>query len=49
MHTIGGSVTPYSGKGVNPTFMVQDLDEETLLPVNKYTYWFDLAKANAEG
>ena len=29
--------------------MVTDFDTKTLLPVQKYSYWFDLDKANADG
>ena len=29
--------------------MTLDLDSETLLPINKHTYYFDLDKANSDG
>ena len=45
--TVGGSTTTYDF--MNPTFMVLDLDAKTMLPVNMYTYYIDVDKANAEG
>ena len=29
--------------------MLTELDAETLLPIQKHSYWFDLEKANSEG
>jgi len=45
--TVSGSITPNGGK--NPSFMVLDLDAETLLPVNTFTYYMDLDEANETG
>ena len=46
VHSVAGSVVPlYAG---NPSFMTLDLDAETLLPVNKHSFSFDLGKANSE-
>ena len=47
LNSVGGSVTTYSGH--NPSFMVIDFDQETMLPVNMYTYYMDLERANREG
>ena len=44
---VGGSVTTYTRQ--NPSFMMIDFDAETMLPVNMYTYYMDIEKANAEG
>ena len=44
---VGGSVTTYTAQ--NPSFMMIDFDQETMLPVNMYTYAMDIEKANAEG
>ena len=41
-----GSVSSWTG---NPSFCVYELDQETLLPVSRKTYAFDLSKANREG
>ena len=41
-----GSVTSWSG---NPSFCVYEVDQETLLPLTRYTYAFDMATANANG
>ena len=38
-----GSMTTWGG---NPQFCVYEVDAETLLPVNRYTYSFDMIKAN---
>ena len=35
--TVGGSVTTYWY--MNPSFKVIDLDAETMLPINMYTYY----------
>ena len=44
---VAGSLVPFPGR--NPSFMTHDLDIETLLPLNIYSHWFDLEKANTEG
>lgn len=41
-----GSVTSWTG---NPSFCVYEIDAETLLPINRYTYAFDLNAANIDG
>ena len=46
--TIGGIVT-INGGYKHPSFMVVDLDEKTLLPVNMYTYYMNLDEANETG
>ena len=48
VHSIGGSVSP-DLLNKNPGFMTLDLDSETLLPINKNSYYFDIDKANSEG
>ena len=45
--SIGGSVTTMNR--LSPGFRVYDLDAETLLPVNLYTYYLDLDEANKPG
>jgi len=47
LNTIGGSVTTYTNK--NPSFMTIEFDALTMLPLNMYTYTFDLEKANEPG
>ena len=47
MSVVAGSLVPVFGG--NPSFMTHDLDVETLLPLNMYSHWFDLEKANTEG
>ena len=50
VHSVAPSVTPLGhNNGGNPSFMTLDLDSETLLPINKHTYYFDLDKANSDG
>lgn len=44
---VAGSVTTYSVQ--NPSYMIIELDQETMLPVNMFTYAMDIAKANKEG
>ena len=41
---ITGSLTPMIG--LNPTFTIIDYDEEYMIPINTYTYFFDLKDAN---
>ena len=45
VNTIYGPVTTYTGN--NPSFGVYEMDEETMLPLNATTYYFDIVKANA--
>jgi hypothetical protein len=33
----------------NPSFCVYEIDIETLLPVQRYDYYFDMNKANTNG
>ena len=47
LNVVAGSLVPIFGK--NPSFMTSSLDSETLLPLNMYSHWFDLEKANTEG
>ena len=47
MLAVGGSVTTY--KGQNPSFSVFEVDVETMLPLKKTTYSFDVNKANTDG
>lgn len=44
--TICGGITTWGG---NPSVCVYDVDAETLLPVTRFTYSFDLVKANKDG
>lgn len=41
---VAGSVTTYSVQ--NPSYMIIELDQETMLPVNMYTYAMDIETAN---
>ena len=45
--TVCGSITTWLG--ANPSYCVYELDKETLLPVSRRTYWFDIDKANETG
>ena len=45
--TVCGSITTWLG--ANPSYCVYVLDKETLLPVSRKTYWFDIDKANETG
>ena len=45
--TVCGSITNWTDN--NPSFCVYDLDKETLIPVARQTYSFDLEKANSTG
>ena len=40
-----GGVTTWGGQ---PAFCVYEIDMETLLPLNRYTYSFDMDRANKE-
>jgi hypothetical protein len=42
-----GSLTTWGG--LNPSFCVYEVDKETLLPITRKTWSFDIATANAEG
>ena len=44
---VGGSVTTYTEQ--NPSYMIIEFDQQTMLPVNMYVYYMDIDKANAEG
>ena len=44
-NSIMAPTTTYTGK--NPSFAVYEIDEETMLPLNATTYFFDIVKANA--
>ncbi|CDW88675.1 ser thr protein phosphatase family protein [Stylonychia lemnae] len=41
-----GSISTWGG---NPSFCVYEVDEDTMLPVSRQTYAFDMAKANQDG
>ena len=47
LNTIGGSVTTYTK--MNPSFMLIEFDQQTLLPINMKTYFMDVNKANESG
>jgi hypothetical protein len=47
LNNVGGSVTTYTN--INPSFMTIEFDAQTMLPLNMYTYTFDLDLANQEG
>lgn len=49
MHIVGGSITPMTGDGKNPSFMTLDIDSVTMLPRNMHSHWFDLEDANTTG
>jgi hypothetical protein len=42
--TICGAITTWISN--NPSFCVYEVDAETMLPVQKYVYAFDVRKAN---
>ena len=44
--TICGGITTWGG---NPSVCVYEVDVETMLPVARYTYAFDMDTANADG
>lgn len=44
--TICGGITTWGG---NPSVCVYEVDEETMLPVGRYTYAFDMDTANENG
>jgi hypothetical protein len=45
--TVCGSITTWGS--LNPSYCEYELDFETLLPVKRRTYFFDITKANATG
>lgn len=47
MTSVGGSVTTYWYQ--NPSFMVLDIDTETMLPENMYTYFTDVDELDEAG
>ena len=47
MLSVCGSITTWGG--LNPSFCVYELDKETLLPVTRQTWSFDIATANKNG
>eukprot|EP00347_Sterkiella_histriomuscorum_P016021 403354796 len=44
VNLIAGSVTSYTN--MNPSFNVIEIDEETMLPINYSTYYFNISSAN---
>ena len=47
MNFIIGSTTPWSGRSVKkPSFVVMEMDPDTLIPINLVTYSFDINHAN---
>jgi sphingomyelin phosphodiesterase len=45
--TVCGSITTWAG--INPSFCVYEVDKETLLPVERSTWSYDMTTANANG
>jgi len=45
--TVCGSITTWGS--LNPSYCEYELDRETLLPVKRRTYFFDISKANQTG
>jgi sphingomyelin phosphodiesterase len=45
--TVCGSLTTWGG--LNPSYCVYELDKETLLPVTRHTWSFDIPTANHNG
>jgi hypothetical protein len=45
--TVCGSITTWGS--LNPSYCEYELDRETLLPVRRRTYFFDITKANQTG
>jgi hypothetical protein len=45
--SVCGSLTTWGG--LNPSFCVYEVDKETLLPITRKTWSFDIATANVEG
>jgi len=46
MNYLVGSTTPWGHTDKKPTFVVMEMDPDTLIPVNLLTYSFDLKHAN---
>jgi len=46
MNYIIGSTTPWGHSTKKPTFVVLEMDPDTLIPVNLNTYSFDIKHAN---
>jgi len=44
LNNVGGGVTTY--QNMNPSFTTVEFDAQTMVPINMYTYTFDLDKAN---
>lgn len=44
VNLIAGSLTSY--QNMNPSFLVIEVDEETMLPINTQTYYFNITHAN---
>ena len=42
-----GAITTWVGN--NPSYCVYEMDKETMLPISRKTYWFDMDLANATG
>ena len=45
--SVVGSVTTWNYG--NPTFQVHDIDAETMLPSNIYSYWTDVEELDEDG
>ena len=45
--TVCGSITNWTN--LNPSYCVYEVDKETMLPVSRKTYFFDIDEANATG
>ena len=45
--TVCGSLTTWGG--INPSFCVYELDKETLLPIQRKTWSYDIKQANENG
>ena len=46
MNYIVGSTTPWSHTPKKPTFVVMEMDADSLIPVNLVTYSFDMEFSN---
>jgi hypothetical protein len=45
--TVCGSITTWGS--LNPSYCEYEVDKQTLLPINRRTYFFDITKANQTG
>jgi hypothetical protein len=45
--TVCGSLTTWGG--INPSFCIYELDKETLLPIARETWSYDISEANEIG